>query len=83
MLIAGDLTWLSVPEIKEKTAIKAKVRSSQKPVDAVFEPNGKTAIIRFFEKQKTIAQGQSVVFYDDEGYVLGGGIIKGTKDAAE
>ncbi len=82
-LIAGDLTWLSVSEIKEKTAIKAKVRSSQKPINALFEPNGKTATIRFFEQQKAIAAGQSVVFYDDEGYVLGGGIIKGAKDENE
>lgn len=81
-LIAGDLTWLSLPEITEKKAVKVKVRSSQIPVNAEFEPHGETAVIRFFEKQKAIAVGQSAVFYDDEGYVLGGGLIKGTEDAA-
>lgn len=82
-LIATDLTWLSVPEIKEKKAVKVKVRSSQKPIDAILEPDKATAIVHFFDKQKAIAAGQSVVFYDDEGYVLGGGIIKGTENAAE
>ena len=79
-LVAGDLTWLSVPEIREKTALKVKVRSSQIPVHAEFEPNGETATIRFFEKQKAIAVGQSAVFYDDAGYVIGGGIIRGTEN---
>ena len=83
MLVAGDLTWLSVPEVKEKTMIKAKVRSSQKPINAELELNGDEAVIHFFEQQKAIAAGQSVVFYDDEGYVLGGGIIKGAKNANE
>jgi len=80
-LLAGDLTWLSVPALKEKTMLKVKVRSSQNPISAEFEPQGEQGIVRFFEKQKAIAVGQSVVFYDDNDYVLGGGIIKGTENA--
>lgn len=83
MLVAKDLTWLSIPPVKEKTAVKAKLRSSQTPVAAEFEPNGETGVVRFFEKQKAVAVGQSVVFYDENGYVLGGGIIKGTEDAVD
>ena len=30
----------------------------------------------FGEKQKAVALGQSAVMYDENGYVLGGGIIK-------
>ena len=82
-LIAGDLTWLSIPALKEKTMLKVKVRSSQNPIPAEFEPQGTQGIVRFFEKQKAIAVGQSVVFYDDNDYVLGGGIIKGTENAAD
>jgi len=82
-LIATDLTWLSVPPITEKVALKAKVRSSQNPIAVEFEPNKDMGIVRFFEKQKAIAAGQSVVFYDDNDYVLGGGIIKGTENASD
>jgi tRNA-specific 2-thiouridylase len=83
-LTAQEVTWLSVPEITEQTAVKVRVRSSQVPVAAVLTPQSdKTVSIRFFEKQKAVAVGQSVVFYDDEDYVLGGGIIKGAKDDAE
>lgn len=83
-LTAGDLTWLSVPAFTEKTAIKVKLRSSQQPLAAEYEPTASgTAVIRFFERQKAVAAGQSVVFYDDDGYVLGGGIIKGSINAAE
>ena len=81
MLIAKDLTWLSSPPLKEKTALKVKLRSSQTPVAAEFEPTtDNTCIVRFFEQQKAIAAGQSAVFYNDEDYVLGGGIIQGTEN---
>ena len=81
-LIAQDLTWLSILPPTKKISLKAKLRSSQVPVSAEFEPQGDGGIVRFFEKQKAIASGQSVVFYDDEGYVLGGGIIKGATNVA-
>ena len=83
-LTAGDLTWLSVPPLEKNTSLKAKIRSSQTPIEAEFVPlDENNAEIRFFENQKAIALGQSVVFYDDNDYVLGGGIIKGTKNATE
>lgn len=81
-LVASDLTWLSIPPLAEKTSIKVKLRSSQKPIPAEFEPQGKESLVRFFEKQKAVASGQSAVFYNDEGYVLGGGFIKGAIDGA-
>lgn len=82
-LEVADLTWLSVAPLAEKTAVKARLRSSQAPVEAKFQPRDEaTASLRFFAPQKAIAAGQSAVFYDDEGYVLGGGIIRGTENAA-
>jgi len=79
-LSAIDLVWQSVAPLTEKSAVRVKVRSAQDPVAAEFEPNGDGCIVRFFEKQKAIAPGQSVVFYDDDDFVLGGGIISGTQD---
>ena len=83
-LTAKDLTWLSIPPLTEKTSLKVKLRSSQTPVLAEFEPReNNTGVVKFFEKQKAVAAGQSAVFYDDEGYVLGGGIINGASNDAE
>lgn len=81
-LTVKDLTWLSVAPLDKKTTLRVKLRSSQHPVLAEFEPCGNEGMVRFFEKQKAVAAGQSAVFYDDNDYVLGGGIIKGSKDEA-
>lgn len=75
-LIANRLNWLSVPPLAEKTNIYLRLRSSQTPFEAVFEPQGENAKLTFSAPQKAVAVGQSAVFYDDNGLVLGGGIIK-------
>ncbi len=80
-LIAESVTWLSIAPLAQKTHIKVRLRSSQSPTDAEYIPQGiNTAIVRFFVPQKAVAAGQSAVFYDDDGYVLGGGFIKGAAD---
>ena len=59
---------------------EAKIRSSQQPtpVKVTPLPDGKIEV-RFYSKQKAIAPGQSVVFYqknsDTDEVLLGGGII--------
>ena len=76
-LIADDLCWLSVPEIKEKTDVYLRLRSSQTPFEATLEPlEGHEVKLVFHTPQKAVAKGQSAVFYDENGFVLGGGIIK-------
>jgi len=83
IIILKDLAWLSVPPITEKTELEVKLRSSQTPIPAVFVPNtDNTASVCFFEKQKAVASGQSAVFYDEKGCVLGGGIIQRAENAA-
>lgn len=75
-LIADNLNWVSVSELKQTSDILVKFRSAQQPFPAEFIPqeNGKAQII-FPKKQKAAACGQSVVFYNSTGFVLGGGII--------
>lgn len=76
-LTACDLRWLSVPEITEKTIVYLKLRSSQIPFEASLIPEqNDTVKLEFYTPQKAVALGQSAVFYDADGYVLGGGIIK-------
>lgn len=80
-LLAEGLTWLSVAPLTQKTPVKVRLRSSQLPAGAEYIPqSADTAIVRFFAPQKAVAAGQSAVFYDDGGYVLGGGFIKGAAD---
>jgi len=55
----------------------AKIRQNHKPVPCSFEPGtGGSCLVRFDVSQRAIAPGQSVVVYDEEGYVQGGGIIE-------
>lgn len=82
-LIAKDINWLSIPPLKEKTKALVRLRSSQTPILAELEPlEDSTVSVKFLEPQSAVAAGQSAVFYDDNGYVLGGGIIKGAEDVA-
>ena len=79
-ITATDISWLSVPSINQSVNIKAKVRSSQSPSMAKFEPIDITrGNIYFQTPQHAIASGQSVVFYDDNDFVLGGGFIEANK----
>ena len=70
------LNWVSVEKLSEKTSVMLKLRSSQKAFEAEFEPLGEDkAKLNFGVKQKAVASGQSAVMYDENGLVLGGGII--------
>ena len=73
-LSAIKLNWVSIEKPKDEFRAKAKIRSTQIPVDVLVKPSGDETEIIFDELQKSIAIGQSVVLYDDD-IVLGGGII--------
>ena len=74
-LVATKLNWIPFDYLKEPITCQAKIRSTQKPTDVIVTPleNG-NILVKFDDMQKSIAIGQSVVFYDGE-RVLGGGII--------
>ncbi len=74
-LTATEINWVSIEKLNEPMKVQAKIRSTQTPIDATIYPleNGDVKV-NFDDYQKSIAIGQSVVFYNDE-YVLGGGII--------
>ena len=74
--MATNVNWLSIAAPTQEMDVRVKLRSSQKPELATLIPNGdNTVFIHFFEKQKAVALGQSAVFYDNQGFVLGGGFI--------
>ncbi len=73
-----DLNYMSVEEPAPGTAIPAlvKIRYQHPGGTAVVEqmPGGR-AVIRFDRPVRAAAPGQSAVFYDSEGCVIGGGKI--------
>lgn len=73
-LTAIHLNWISTENLTEKTRVLAKIRSTQEPVPATISPNKTEVNVEFDNLQKSIAIGQSIVFYDGE-IVLGGGVI--------
>ena len=74
-LIASELNWISLTELKHPIEVKAKIRYLHQGAEAVITPldDGKVCV-KFEEPQMAIAPGQAVVFYQGE-EVLGGGII--------
>lgn len=76
MLIANDLNWIAIDGLTKETEAAVKIRSTQEPVGAKLIPVNKNEVqIVFNDMQKSIAIGQSAVFYDGD-KVLGGGVIK-------
>ena len=75
-LIATDWCWSALTGLDKPLECEAKIRSSQQPTAVIANPlsDGKVEV-KFFNRQKAIAPGQSVVLYQDN-VVLGGGIIE-------
>ncbi|MBP3847538.1 tRNA 2-thiouridine(34) synthase MnmA [bacterium] len=75
-LIANDLNWIAIDKLNEPMKCQAKIRSTQQPVSVEIKPlNNDEVEVNFEDMQKSIAIGQSAVFYDGD-KVLGGGVIK-------
>ncbi len=73
-LIAANLNWIGIKNLTREREVLAKIRSTQQPTSAVIRPVGDRVEVVFDDLQKSIAIGQSVVFYDED-TVLGGGVI--------
>ena len=75
-LYATNLNWIAVDGLKEERQALAKIRSTQEPTPVLLTPNGDGGVkVTFEDMQKSIAIGQSAVFYDGD-TVLGGGVIE-------
>jgi tRNA-specific 2-thiouridylase len=73
-LIAANINWIGIDDLTSERKVSAKIRSTQQPTPAVIKPAGDKVEVIFDDLQKSIAIGQSVVFYDED-IVLGGGVI--------
>ena len=74
-LIATDINFSAIEQLKTELKCQVKIRSSQEPKSAIIKPIANKVEVIFDELQTPIATGQSAVFYDGE-TVLGGGIIE-------
>lgn len=75
-LVANDLNWIAIDGLNEPMKCQAKIRSTQQPTSVEIRPLGDDEVeVIFDDMQKSIAIGQSAVFYDGD-KVLGGGVIK-------
>jgi len=75
-LIASELNWIAIEELKRPIEVKAKIRYLHKEAEAVVIPLDKDKVrVKFKEPQMAIAPGQAIVFYDGD-MVVGGGTIE-------
>ena len=77
-LLASDFQFNAKPEGSDPPFRGfAKIRQNHPNVPCSFDPGvDGSCHVSFDESQRAIAPGQSVVIYDEEGFVLGGGIIE-------
>lgn len=77
-LEAIELNWTVDVEEKLKEGLNcfAKIRYRAKEAEAIVINKNNKIKVTFKTPQRAITSGQAIVFYDDEGIVLGGGKIR-------
>src|SRR5579864_3339063 len=74
-LIAHQMNWISVDDLREPMRVTVKIRHRHEPAAATIEREGADEIlVTFDEPQRAITPGQAAVFYDGD-IVVGGGWI--------
>lgn len=77
---AGDINSVSKASLKIGEVVFAKIRYADKAAAAeVIESTNEKIVIKFLEPKNAITPGQSLVIYDEQGYVLAGGVIQKRK----
>ena len=82
-LVADKVNFVFFDKLHKAIDVLAKVRYKSLLAMARIAPISKDMIkVKFYEKQRAIAPGQAVVFYDDD-VLLGGGIIQSVGNFAK
>ena len=74
----GKVNWLKYDGLPEEMTAITKIRYKDKGGLSLIRKEGDSVAVRFFDKAKGIAPGQSAVFYEGND-VIGGGIIQSLK----
>ena len=76
--ICRDVNFMSIEDLPSgselKCLVKARYHQPQKPAVISKLPDGRVKVV-LDSPVKGVSPGQSAVFYDNNGYVVGGGII--------
>ena len=73
----SDVNWIGKrPEKEIPVQVKFRYRQKDNPCTLSFE--GDEVHLRYNELVEAVTPGQFAVFYDDDGLLLGGGIIDRT-----
>ncbi|WP_019552996.1 tRNA 2-thiouridine(34) synthase MnmA [Propionispira raffinosivorans] len=76
-LIANDMNWITIDELKDPMQVMAKVRYGNKEGAALISPLKDGLVKVVFDKpQRAVTPGQSVVFYENDSVVGGGNIVR-------
>jgi len=78
-LVATDVNWLNSTAPKLPVKVLAKIRYKSEAGEAILVKSSKLKVqslgVIFKKPQRAITPGQSVVFYGEDGELLGGGVI--------
>jgi len=76
-LEANEINFVSVGNLKNGDVVIAKIRYNDKgSLAKVVTSQVDKIVIKFNEPKSAITPGQSLVVYDEQGYLLAGGIIR-------
>ena len=78
-VFANQINWVSIDKIDNPIKAFAKIRSTGSEKPGILSFDGERLSFEFENKQKAPTTGQSLVVYDEEGYILCGGIINEIK----
>ena len=74
-MVVGKLNWMKYDMVTPGMEAITKIRYKDKGSLSNLYPQGNEIKVRFYENAKSIAPGQSAVFYEGDD-VIGGGIIQ-------
>src|ERR1022692_15516 len=74
-MLVGKINMMKYDILKPDTEAITKIRYKDKGSLSSLQPEGSNVHVRFYENVKSIAPGQSAVFYEGDD-VIGGGIIQ-------
>lgn len=74
-LYVKDVNWMVVNKSKEPIRCKSKIRYRAKEADSLLYREKDKIKVILETPQRAITPGQSIVFYDEDGILLGGGKI--------
>ena len=76
-LIADDINYVSKANLSAGETVLCKIRYADRgSIAEVVEANDDKIELLFSEPASAITPGQSAVLYDEQGYVLAGGVIR-------